>query len=105
MTVVVSPPELDIDPVFCCDCAIIIVFWLMQQWWLADLPFVSGEEKNICAAWVHLVGLTRVYRFFLDSVNFKTVKFHVEYLAQVHNDGFMDFLPQMSSENLDKTDF
>lgn len=42
--------------------------------------------------------------FLLDAFDLKRVEFHVEDLAQVHHDGLMDLLPQVSSEDLDQRD-
>jgi hypothetical protein len=32
---------LYIDPILCCNCAIVVVFLLVEEGWLAYLPFVS----------------------------------------------------------------
>lgn len=43
-------------------------------------------------------------RFLLHSFDLKRFKLLVEYLTQVHNDTFVDLLPQMGSEDLNQTD-
>ena len=42
--------------------------------------------------------------FLLDAFDLKRVELHVEDLAQVHHDGLVDLLPQVSSEDLDQRD-
>ena len=53
---------------------------------------------------IHLVTLTRVDSFLLDSLNLEWLKLLVEHLTQIHNDALMNFLPQVGTEDLDKRD-
>jgi hypothetical protein len=41
---------------------------------------------------------------FLHSLNAKSFELLIEDLAQVHDDRFVDLLPQMGSEDLDERD-
>ena len=62
-------------------------------------------EQNVRAAGVHLVRLSRVDGLFLNSLYLKRILLHVKYLAEVHYDSLVDFLPQMGSEDLNERDF
>ena len=42
--------------------------------------------------------------FFLDCFNFKSIHFLIKDLTHIHDNGFVDFLPQVSSEDLDEGD-
>ena len=41
-------------------------------------------------------------RFFLDSFNLQSIQFLIEDLAQIHDDRFVDLLPQMGTEDLNE---
>ena len=43
--------------------------------------------------------------FFLHSFNFQSIQFLIKNLTQIHDHGFVDFLPQVSSEYLDQGNF
>ena len=45
-----------------------------------------------------------MYRFLLDSLNFQTFHLHIKHLAQIHDNRFMDLLPQMGPEYLNQRD-
>ena len=42
--------------------------------------------------------------FLLDSLNAQGLQFLIEDLAQVHDNGLVNLLPQMGTEDLDKRD-
>lgn len=104
MRVVISPPQLDIDPVLRGRTSVVLVSLLMKQARLRDLPLKGRKEENICATRVHLVRLSRVDGFLLHAIDFKRVELHVKNLAKVHHHGLMDFLPQVGTENLNEGD-
>jgi hypothetical protein len=85
MRVVVAPPELHIDPVLGVYSAVVVVLLLVEQRGFADLPLVGGEEKDVRAGTIHFVTFAWVNRFFLHSIDFKAVKFHVQNLTQIHH--------------------
>lgn len=43
-------------------------------------------------------------RLFLHSLNLKSVHLHIEDLAEVHDNRLVNFLPQVSSEDLNERD-
>ena len=43
--------------------------------------------------------------FFLYGFNFQSVQFLIKNLTQIHDHGFVNLLPQVSSEDLDQGDF
>jgi hypothetical protein len=43
-------------------------------------------------------------RLLLDRLDAERFQFLVEYLAQIHDHGLVDLLPQMGSEDLDQGD-
>lgn len=42
--------------------------------------------------------------FFLDSLNIEGFQLNIEDLAEIHDDGFVDFLPEMCTEDLNQGD-
>ena len=40
----------------------------------------------------------------LDGLDLERFEFLVEHLTKIHNDRFVDLLPQMGTEDLDQTD-
>ena len=65
---------------------------------------VCREEQDIRTRGVHLVTLTRVNCLLLDGLDLEWFEFLVEHLTKIHNDRFVDLLPQMGTEDLDQTD-
>lgn len=104
MGVVIAPSELHVDPVLVSCAAVVLISLLMQQAGLGNLPLEGGEQQNISATRIHLVGLARMDGFLLDAFDLERVEFHVEDLAQIHHNGLVDLLPQVSSEDLDQGD-
>jgi hypothetical protein len=45
-----------------------------------------------------------VNRLLLNSLDAELLQFLIKDLTQIHDDGFVDLLPQMGSENLNKGD-
>lgn len=105
MRIVISPSQLHIKPILGRHCAIVLILYLVQERWLAYLPLVRSKEENVSARAIHFVGFSRMNSLFLDGVNFECIKFHIKDLAEVHDERFVDFLPQVSSEDLDQRNF
>jgi hypothetical protein len=61
-----------------------------------NLQFVGGKKEDVRARAVHFVGFTRVDRFSL----FEGVELFIEDLCKIHYNGLVDFLPQVSTKNL-----
>jgi len=64
---------------------------------------LNGERSSVCVS-----GKEQIRRltnsFLLDSLDLKSFEFLIEYLTQIHNNRFVDLLPQMSSEDLNERD-
>jgi hypothetical protein len=75
-----------------------------QERWSRDLPLVTREEQQVGSGGVHLVRLSGMDRFLLDSLDLQGFKFLIKDLGQIHSDRLVDLLPQMGSEDLDKRD-
>ena len=63
---------------------------------------MTGEKQNVCTGAVHLVRLSGMDSFLLNSLDAQLLQFLIEDLAKIHDHGLMNLLPQMSSENLDE---
>lgn len=105
MGVVIAPPELNVDPVLALRGSVVVIPDLMEERGLGDRPLEGREEENVCAGGVHFVGLPGVDRFFLNGFNAETLHLHIQYLADVHDNRLVNFLPQVRSENLDQRYF
>jgi hypothetical protein len=68
--IVVTPPELNINPVLGGHSTVVGVFGLMDEGRPGDLPLELSEEQDVSAGGVHLVRLTRVDGFFLHGLDF-----------------------------------
>mmetsp|Transcript_35305 Transcript_35305/g.88749 ORF Transcript_35305/g.88749 Transcript_35305/m.88749 type:complete len:781 (-) Transcript_35305:276-2618(-) len=101
--VVVAPLKLHIDPVLVRR-HVKRVLHLRDEGRLGHGPLVRGEQQNVGARAVHLVRLARVDGFLLHRLDLQRVQLLVKHLAQVHNDGLVDLLPQMGAEDLDERD-
>ena len=53
---------------------------------------------------IHLVTLSRMDRLLLHRLDLQWLELLIEHLTQVHNNTFVNLLPQVSSEDLDQTD-
>ena len=102
MRVIITPAELNINPVLGGSCSIILVLLLVKECRLRYLPLEGCEKKDVCTGRVHLVRLSRVNRFLLDSFYLERVELHVEDLAEVHYNRLVDLLPKMGAEDLNE---
>mmetsp|Transcript_12946 Transcript_12946/g.36299 ORF Transcript_12946/g.36299 Transcript_12946/m.36299 type:complete len:360 (+) Transcript_12946:1817-2896(+) len=100
----ITPPQLDVKPVLVARLLVKHVLALRHQRGLGNLPLECREEKDVGTGRVHLVALPRVDRLLLHRLNFQGVKLLIEDLAEVHDDGLVDLLPQVSPEDLDQRD-
>ena len=66
MGIVVSPSELDVDPVLAAGGAVVGVFVVVEERRLAHLPFEGREKEDVCAGRIHLVGFSGMDSFVLD---------------------------------------
>jgi len=105
VTVVVTPPKLNVERKLRRRCIIIRLVLIAQQARLRDLPAIRRKEKNVRTRRVHFVRFPRVDRFFLDGFDFKAVESVVEDLSHVHDEILVDLLPKMRSDNLDQGNF
>ena len=81
MAVVVSPSQLDVEPVLLSRASCELVFELVKEAWIRDGPLEVGVEHDVSTARVHLVRLSRVNRLLLDAFNLKRVLFYIKDLA------------------------
>ena len=56
------------------------VLGISEQRGFGDVPLVCGEEKNVGAGRVHLVGFSRMNRLLLDRLDLQGVKLLIEHL-------------------------
>ena len=73
MRVVVSPAQLNINPILGRNGSIIVVLVIVQERGLADLPLIRGKEQNVSTRGVHFVALSGMNCFFLDCVDLQGV--------------------------------
>jgi hypothetical protein len=102
MRIEIAPPQLNIKPELVRCGSIVIVLRVVKKAWLRHWPFVRSEQHKVGTTAIHLVRLSRMNRLLLDTFNFQRIQLLIEHLHNIHNDTFMNLLPQMSSENLDK---
>ena len=102
--VVVSPPELDVDPVLVAGFLVKDVVLVCHEAGLADAPLVRSKQQDVGARRVHLVALAGMDGLLLDSLDLQGVELLVEHLAQVHDQALVHLLPQMGAEDLDERD-
>ena len=98
--VVVTPPELDVEPVLGGGGAVVGVLGVGEQRRLGALPLVGGKEQDVGARRVHLVRLARVDRLLLHRLDLQHVELLVKDLAQIDHHRLVDLLPQMRPEDL-----
>lgn len=80
-----TPTQLNIDPVLAGSGSIKNVLRVGQERWPGHVPFVRGEEQDVGARRVHLVGFTRMNRLFLDSLDLQRLELLIEHLTQIHD--------------------
>mmetsp|Transcript_94895 Transcript_94895/g.290283 ORF Transcript_94895/g.290283 Transcript_94895/m.290283 type:complete len:372 (+) Transcript_94895:2060-3175(+) len=102
MGVVIAPAQLHINPILRGGRPVESILRLRQQRWFGHGPFVRRKEEDVRARRIHLVRLPGVDRLLLHHLDLQRVELEVEDLAQVHDDALVDFLPQVSPEDLDQ---
>ena len=102
MRVKISPSKLNINPKFIGSSSIILLLSFMKKTRFADLPLERCEKNDIGARRVHFIAFSWMNSLLLNSVDFQTFKLHVVHLTQIHDNTLMNFLPQMSPEDLNK---
>ena len=58
------------------------------------------KKKNISARDIHLVTFSGMYSLLLNNLNFQSIQLLIKYLAEIHYNTFVYFLPQMSPKYL-----
>mmetsp|Transcript_569 Transcript_569/g.1265 ORF Transcript_569/g.1265 Transcript_569/m.1265 type:complete len:352 (-) Transcript_569:2863-3918(-) len=102
--VVIPPPQLDVQPVLLRCGAIEDVSGLRKEGGLRDPPLVRSKQQNVCAGRIHLVRLPRMDGLLLHHLDLQSVQLEVKHLAEIHDDGLVDLLPEMGPEDLDQRD-
>mmetsp|Transcript_12178 Transcript_12178/g.50989 ORF Transcript_12178/g.50989 Transcript_12178/m.50989 type:complete len:398 (+) Transcript_12178:2351-3544(+) len=104
VAVKVAPAQLHVQPELVRGLLVERVLGVARQRGLGHGPLVRREQKDVRARRVHLVRLARVDGFLLHRLNLQRVQLLVKHLAQVHDDGLVDLLPEVRAEDLDERD-
>ncbi len=102
--VIVAPSQLHIQPELLRRGVVHEVLGVGQKRGLAHVPLVGGEEEYVGTGRVHFVRLTRVDGLLLDGLDLEGVQLLVKDLAQIHDHGLVDLLPEMGAKDLDEGD-
>ena len=93
---------MDVNPILLSCCPIHDIFCVCQETGSGDIPFVSSKQKDVCTTGIHFVGFPGMNGLLLYCFNFKGIQFLVKDLTEIHDNTFMNLLPEMSSKNLNQ---
>lgn len=83
MTIIVTPSELDINPVLVAGLLVKQVILICHEGGLGHGPLVGSKEQDVCTGGVHLVRLPGVDGLFLYSLNLQCIQLLVKDLTPI----------------------
>ena len=63
-------------------------------------PFMGSKQESVGTRTVHFITLPWMDSFFLHSLNFQGIQLLIQNLIEIHDNTFMNILPQVSTEYL-----
>jgi hypothetical protein len=85
MSVEITPPKLNINPVLVACGSVENVLTIGNQGRTRNVPLVGREQEDVGTRRVHLVTLSRMNSFLLDSLDLQRFKLLIENLTQIHD--------------------